>query len=62
VTAVVTQRPWLRVRDGNYRLFMRPLTDIELVTLGVELPETGYLVNRIVDKKDATRALRGLHH
>ena len=43
----------MRVRDGNYRLFMRPLTDTELSTLEVELPETGYFVARIVDKKKA---------
>jgi hypothetical protein len=60
VTALVAYRPWMRVRDGNYRLFMRPLTDDELATLGVELPETGYLVARIVDKKYAARALRAL--
>jgi hypothetical protein len=60
VTAMVNHRPFLRVRDGNYRLYIRPLTDDELATLGIELPETGYLVGRIIDKKDATRALRGL--
>jgi hypothetical protein len=52
--------PWLRVRDGDYRLYLRPLTDTELATLDVELPESGYLVNRIIDKKDETRTLRAL--
>jgi hypothetical protein len=60
VTPRVTQRPWLRVRDGDHRLYLRPLTDTELATLGVELPETGYLVGRIIDKKDETRTLRAL--
>ena len=60
VTPLVGRRPWLRVRDGNYRIFMRPLKDDELATLEIERPETGYLVGRIVDKKDATRIVRAL--
>jgi hypothetical protein len=60
VGPVVTHRPWLRVRDGNYRVYMRPLTDTELSALEVELPETGYLVGRIIDKKDETRTLKAL--
>jgi mRNA-degrading endonuclease RelE of RelBE toxin-antitoxin system len=60
VTAMVQHRPFLRVRDGNYRLYMRPLTDTELATLEIELPETGYLVARIVDKKHEKRTLRAL--
>jgi hypothetical protein len=50
----------MRVRDGNYRLFIRPLTDTELTTLDVELPDTGYLVARVFDKKDAVRVVKGL--
>jgi len=60
VTPLVAYRPWIRVRDGNYRVFMRPLTNDELATLGVEFPETGYLVGRIVDKKDARRVQKAL--
>lgn len=60
VTKLVAHRPWMRVRDGNFRLFLRPLTEDELTTLSVELPEIGYLVARIVDKKDAPRVLKAL--
>jgi hypothetical protein len=60
VTALAAHRPWMRVRDGNYRLFIRPLTDTELSTLDVELPDTGYLVARVIDKKDAVRVVKGL--
>ena len=57
---LVGLKPWIRIRDGNYRLYLRPLTDEELSTLGVELPEVGYLVSRIVDKKYADRVQKAL--
>jgi hypothetical protein len=60
VTPLVTHRPWLRVRDGHYRLYIRPLTDRELATLEIELPETGWLVGRIIDKKREKATLRAL--
>lgn len=60
MTPLTALRPWIRVRDGNYRIYLRPLTNDELGTLGIELPETGYLVGRIVDKKEEKRTLRSL--
>jgi hypothetical protein len=60
VTPLVGHKPWLRVRDGNYRIFMRPMTDDEHATFGVELPDVGYVVGRIIDKKDARKVLRSL--
>jgi hypothetical protein len=60
VTPLTGLKPWLRARDGNYRIFLRPLTDDELTLLEVELPDTGFLVGRVVDKKDAKRVLKQL--
>jgi hypothetical protein len=53
-------RPWLRVRDGNYRLFLRPLAEAELEERGIHRTGRGYLVARVLDKKDARGALKTL--
>lgn len=56
-----TFRPWLRVRDGDYRLFLRPLDRQERVELEMQDPtQAAYLLSRVVDKKHADRTIRGL--
>lgn len=60
VCPVVGHEPWMRVRVGDFRILIRPLSDDELVTLGVALPEVGYYVARAVDKQYVARAIRRL--
>lgn len=60
ICALSGHSPWLRIRVGDYRILLRPLSDDELVTLGVELPQVGFLVSRAVDKQYVGRALRRL--
>ena len=60
VCALNGRSPWIRVRVGDYRILLRPLIDDELVTLGIELPQVGFLVSRVVDKQYVDRAIRKL--
>ncbi len=60
VDGLVGFEPWLRIREGNYRIILRPLTDSELHTLNVPLPVAGYYVARAIDKQYVQRVLRGL--
>jgi mRNA-degrading endonuclease RelE of RelBE toxin-antitoxin system len=55
VKQLVGHTPWLRLRRGGYRILYRPLTGAELRTLGTEHPD-GFLVERIVDRRDLDRA------
>ena len=50
--------PWLRLRIGNVRVILRPLTQSEAGLLRVESP--GYLVERVIDRRDVDDALRPL--
>lgn len=50
--------PWLRVRVGDYRIICRALTNSEL-RVGPAAP-SGYLVGRIVHRRDLPRTLRQL--
>jgi mRNA-degrading endonuclease RelE of RelBE toxin-antitoxin system len=47
--------PWLRLRRGEYRVLYRPLTDTELQTIGA-IEQAGFLVERVVDRRDLERA------
>lgn len=52
--------PWLRLRVGDYRLLYRPLTSEELaevVRRRGQPADTGYLVARIVHRRDLERAV-----
>ncbi len=51
--------PWLRLRLGSHRLLFRPLTRGELDALGVDA-EVGYLVARVVDRRELERAIDAL--
>jgi mRNA-degrading endonuclease RelE of RelBE toxin-antitoxin system len=57
VKAVQGRRPWLRLRLGDYRVLFRPLTVRECRDLEVE---RGYLIARVVDRRDLDRAIRTL--
>jgi mRNA-degrading endonuclease RelE of RelBE toxin-antitoxin system len=56
--------PWMRFRVGDWRVIYRPLTHEELARLKdthgtLDGPE-GYLVQRIVHRRDLTRAVASL--
>lgn len=50
--------PWLRIRVGDYRIICRPLTGAEL--RAGEVARVGYLVDRIVHRRDLPRTVRQL--
>ena len=52
--------PWLRLRSGDYRVTYRPLTASELQTLGVARGRAGFLVARIVDRRELDEAVAKL--
>jgi len=54
--------PWMRLRIGTYRVLFRPLTTAELKPLVEGIPKAdrpteGYLVERIVHRRDLDRAV-----
>ncbi len=55
VKALVGRSPWLRVRRGEYRVVYRPLTVSELRALRAA-EAAGFLVERIVDRRDLEKA------
>lgn len=59
IKALAGHSPWLRLRRGSYRVLYRPMTDEELTSRGAG-EVTGFLVERIVHRKDLERAARGL--
>ncbi len=50
--------PWLGLRIGDVRVILRQLTRRETSLLGVDYP--GYLVGRVVDRRDLDDAVRPL--
>jgi hypothetical protein len=51
--------PWLRLRIGDYRALLRPLTTEELQELPDDFDQA-YLVARIVNRRDLERAVEKL--
>jgi hypothetical protein len=68
VKALQGAAPWLRMRVGDYRIIYRPLSKDELAQAVEETrasgdePEAseGYLVQRIVHRRDLERAVASL--
>lgn len=56
IVALSGKTPWMRGRCGEHRVIFRPLTSDEVR----EGFETGYLVARIVDRKELQRAVKTL--
>src|SRR5712692_5134478 len=56
------REPWLRMRVGDWRILFRPLTPAEFAQLGDVAgdAERGYLVARIVNRRDLERAVETL--
>jgi mRNA-degrading endonuclease RelE of RelBE toxin-antitoxin system len=57
IVALRGRSPWLRLRLGDYRVLFRPLEAGEVRALGVE---RGYLVARIVHRRELERAVAAL--
>src|SRR3954451_24021372 len=55
VKALVGRAPWLRLRVGDWRVLYRPLSDEEAAAGG-----PGWLVARVVDRRDLERSVRSL--
>jgi mRNA-degrading endonuclease RelE of RelBE toxin-antitoxin system len=51
IRPLLGRAPWLRLRAGSYRILYRPLTSHE---------GTGFLVARIIDRRDLEEAIRRL--
>ena len=51
--------PWLRLRMGDVRVIFRPLTTEELRVLPSS-PSAGFLVARVVNRRDLDRAIETL--
>lgn len=63
IKALKGATPWLRLRVGNYRILYRPFTREELNAVSrrrKRRAEAGYLVARIVHRRDLERAIRAL--
>ncbi len=59
VKPLTGRAPWLRLRRGEHRVLYRPLTNDELKALAAtEL--AGFLVERVIDRRDLERAASGL--
>lgn len=64
IKAVVGASPWLRLRVGDYRVLYRPLTGDEIADIagreGRLEGDNGFLVHRIVHRRDLERAVHAL--
>lgn len=50
--------PWLRARSGDWRIIYRPLSREELLACRAGDEEEGYLVARIINRRDLDQTLR----
>lgn len=58
IVALQGRAPWRRLRSGDWRIIHRPLTPAEVKKLGRK--GRGYLVARVVNRRDLERAIRTL--
>lgn len=59
LVALRGRAPWLRLRSGDWRVLLRPLDAAELRDVG-GAAERGFLVARIVNRRDLERAVTSL--
>lgn len=59
IKALRDRRPWHRLRVGRYRMIFRALTAAELRDIDAR-EERGWVVVRIVHRRDLEKAVRGL--
>ena len=55
IKTLTGRAPWLRLRRGEHRILYRPLTQAELQTLNAN-KRAGYLIERIIDRRDLEHA------
>ena len=58
VRPLVGHAPWLRLRIGDVRVILRPLSSDERRQVNVDAP--AYLVERVIDRRDLERAADSL--
>lgn len=58
IVALQGRAPWRRLRSGDLRILLRPLKPDEMRDLGHR--GRGYLVARVVNRRDLDRAVRSL--
>lgn len=58
IVALQGRAPWRRLRSGDWRVIFRSLTTAEIRSLG--RTGRGYLVARIVNRRDLERAIQSL--
>jgi hypothetical protein len=59
IVAISGRRPWLRMRVGDFRVLVRPLTAEELADLETSAT-AGFLIARIIDRRDLDAAIQAL--
>ncbi len=59
IVALQGQAPWLRLRSGDWRVLLRPLSVAELTDVA-RTATRGFLVARIVNRRDLERAVATL--
>lgn len=59
LVALRGRAPWLRLRSGDWRVLLRPLTPTELSEVA-GTAERGFLVARVVNRRDLERAVATL--
>jgi hypothetical protein len=59
LVALRGRAPWLRLRSGDWRVLLRPLNATELTNVAGNA-ERGFLVARIVSRRDLERAVATL--
>lgn len=60
VKALQGAAPWLRLRSGDVRVLYRPMTNKELKAAAVESGRRGFLVARVINRRELSKAIRSL--
>lgn len=60
VKALQGAAPWLRLRSGDFRVLYRPMTNKELKAAGIGPGRRGFLVARVVNRRDLAKVIRSL--
>lgn len=58
IVPLIGASPWRRMRAGNWRILLRPLTEEEMRRL--HRTGRGYLIARVVNRRDLERAVQSL--
>lgn len=58
IVPLIGATPWRRMRAGDWRILLRPLNEEEMRRL--QRTGRGYLIGRVVNRRDLERAVRAL--